>query len=165
MEITSTIIPTSIWTGLLRLKILKSIVNSNFGISQLSNYWILYISRKLGENICCEVFQFLFMGCEKKSLYHATEKKFLYASFDMMKNKVFVLVGLLFMFHEICHCQKKFSKLNLKANMSKESMTGLHQIVSCSYDKNIILKHIKSFVYSTKEWKTFCWQFFHTIHS
>ena len=91
------------------------------------------------------------MGCDKKSLYHATEKKFLYASFDMMKNKVFVLVGLLFMFHEICHCQKKFSKLNLKANMSKESMTGLHQIVSCSYDKNIILKHIKSFVYSTKE--------------
>ena len=44
-----------------------------------------------------------------------------------MKNKLFVLVGLLFMFHEICHCQKKFSKLNLKANMSKESMTGLHQ--------------------------------------
>ena len=95
------------------------------------------------------------MGCDKKSLYHATEKKFLYASFDMMKNKVFVLVGLLFMFHEICHCQKKFSKLNLKANMSKESMTGLHQIVSCSYDKNIILKHIKSFVYSTKEKKLF----------
>ena len=126
------------------------------------SYWILYISRKLGKNICCEVFQFLFMGCDKKSLYHATEKKFLYASFDMMKNKVFVLVGLLFMFHEICHCQKKFSKLNLKANMSKESMTGLHQIVSCSYDKNIILKHIKSFVYSTKEWKTFYWQFFHT---
>ena len=100
---------------------------------------------------------------EKKFTPCNRKKKFLYASFDMMKNKVFVLVGLLFMFHEICHCQKKFSKLNLKANMSKESMTGLHQIVSCSYDKNIILKHIKSFVYSTKEWKTFCWQFFQTI--
>ena len=100
----------------------------------------------------------------EKSLHHATEKKFVYASFDMMKNKVFVLVGLLFMFHEICHCQKKFSKLNLKANMSKESMTGLHQIVSCSYDKNIISKHIKSFVYSTKEWKTFYWQFSHTFY-
>ena len=92
---------------------------------------------------------------EKKFTPCNRKKSFYMPPLIWWKIKFFVLVGLLFMFHEICHCQKKFSKLNLKANMSKESMTGLHQIVSCSYDKNIILKHIKSFVYSTKEWKNF----------